>query len=105
MAKTITLHGHNYTLMTPSYANGAYSRFCRSSDVDLYDVYGRFSQAKARAYEYCRDREREFGSYNGVITGANCMAFSYAFTGFCEGKEYFVYITKDHDYAIPMEAF
>lgn len=103
MAKTITLHGHNYTLMTPSYASKAYNSFCRSSDVELRDVYGRYSRAKENAYEYCRAREREFNSYTGVITGYNIFTFSYAFTGWCDGKEYFIYITKDHDYAIEIE--
>lgn len=105
MAKTITLNGHNYTVMTPSYARRAYDNFCRSSDVTLDDVYGRCSRAKENAYEYCRAREREFNSYNGVITGYNTCTFSYGFTGLCEGKKYFVYITKDHDYAIALEDF
>lgn len=105
MAKTITLNGHNYTLMTPSQAQRAYRAFERSDDVILDDVYGRCSRAKERAYEYCRDREREMNSYNGVITGHNTCTFSYAFTGWCEGKQYFVYITKDHDYARALEDF
>ena len=104
MAKTINLHGHTYRVMTPSYARSAYEKFCRSTDVCLSDVYGRCSNAKENAYRYCRDREREFNSYDGVITGYNTCAFSYAFTGDCEGKTYFVYITKDHDYAIEYEA-
>lgn len=104
MAKTINLHGHNYTVMTPSYAKGAYDKFCRSSDYELSDVYGRCSRAKENAFEYCRSREREFDSYNGVITGYNTCTFSYGFTGWCEGKKYFVYITKDHDYVIEYEA-
>lgn len=105
MAKTIQLHGHTYTVMTKSQAQGAYQRFLRSDDATLDEAYGRYSRAKANAYEYCRDREREFSSYDGVITGHNCMTFSYAFTGLCEGKRYFVYITKDHDYAIALEDF
>lgn len=105
MAKTITLHGHNYTVMKKAQADRVYRAFNRSDAYDLYAVYGRFSQAKANAYEYCRAREREFDTYNGVITGANTCTFSYAFTGLCEGKEYLVYITKDHDYAIALEDF
>lgn len=105
MAKTITLHGHNYTVMTKSQAQRAYRAFLRSNEVTLDDAYGRYSHAKANAYEYCRAREREFNSYNGVITGHNSCTFSYAFTGLCNLKEYFVYITKDHDYAIELEDF
>ena len=105
MAKTIQLNGHTYEVMRPSYARQAYEKFCNSSDVDLDDVYGRCSQAKRNAYEYCRAREREFNSYNGVIASYCIMNFTYAFTGWCEGKKYFVFITKSHDYAIAMEDF
>lgn len=104
MAKTIQLNGHTYEVMRPSYARQAYEKFCNSSDVDLYDVYGRCSQAKRNAYEYCRARERELNSYNGVIASYCIMHFTYAFTGWWECKKYFVFITKSHDYAIPMDS-
>lgn len=99
---TINLHGHNYTVVRPhtQHAQRFWEAFCRSSDVELRDVYGSYSRAKENAYEYCREREREFSSYNGVITGHNAMTFSYAFTGWCEGKKYLIYITKYGDYAI-----
>ena len=106
MAKTITLHGHDYVVINPSTerAQRILRAFLRSDEATLDEAYGRYSQAKANAYEYCRSREREFNSYDGVITGHNCMTFSYAFTGYCEGKKYLVYITKDYDYAIDYEA-
>ena len=106
MAKTITLHGHNYTVINPSTerARHIYRAYIRSNEATLDEAYGRYSHAKANAYEYCREREREFNSYDGVITGHNTCTFSYAFSGWCEGKKYLVYITKDHDYAIDYEA-
>lgn len=106
MAKTINLHGHDYVVINPrtQRAKSILRAFLRSDEVTLDEAYGRYSHAKASAYEYCRAREREFGSYDGVITGHNTCAFSYAFTGFCEGKRYLVYITKDYDYAIDWEA-
>ena len=106
MAKTINLNGHNYTVINPNTERARHilRAFERSSDVELCDVYGRYSNAKANAYRYCRDREREFGSYNGVITGYNTCTFSYAFTGFAEGKHWLIYITVAGDYAIDYEA-
>ena len=106
MAKTITLHGHTYTVMSPKsqQARRVWDSYMRSDEVDLRDAYGRCSRAKENAYEYCRAREREFNSYDGVITGHNSSTFSYAFTGRYEGKKYLIYITKDHDYAIDYEA-
>lgn len=106
MAKTISLHGHKYTVINASTerAKSIWRSYMNSDDATLDEVYGRCSQAKRNAYEYCRDREREFGSYDGVITGFNICQFSYAFTGWCEGKKYLIYITKSADYAIDYEA-
>lgn len=106
MAKTIKLHGHIYTVVSPksSRAQNMFRNYLRSDDATLDEAYGRYSRAKANAYEYCRDREREFSSYDGVISGHNSCQFSYAFTGWCEGKKYLIYITKDTDYAIDYEA-
>lgn len=106
MAKTINLHGHNYTVINPSTqrAKQILRAYLRSSDATLDEAYGSYSRAKLDAYNYCRCREREFNSYDGVITGHNCMTFSYVFTGWCEGKKYLIYITKDNDYAIDYEA-
>lgn len=105
MAKTIILNNHHYTVVNAGteQARRMKRAFDRSTDVELRDAYGRYSREKEHAYEYCRDREREFGSYNGVITGHNSCQFSYAFTGKCEGKWWLIYITKDHDYAIELE--
>lgn len=104
MAKTIKLHNHNYTVMTPAQAKDVYRRYSNSDNYYLWHVYGSFSQAKANAYEYCRSRQAEFNGHNGRIVSHCIMQFTYAFTGFYEGEEYLVYITKDHDYAIKMDA-
>ena len=105
MTKTINLHGHTYEVMRPSYARQAYNKFLRSNDLELIDVYTSYSRAKANAYKYCKARQNEFNSYNGVIASYCSTNFTYAFTGCCEGKEYFVFITKTHDYAIALEDF
>lgn len=106
MAKTISLHGHNYTVINASTkrAHNIFRAWLRSNNATLDDVYGRYSQAKANAYRYCRCRECEFGTYDGVITGYNTCTFSYAFTGYCEDKKYLIYITVAGDYAIDYEA-
>ena len=102
---TVKLHGHNYTVIRPHTKNAQriIEMFNNSSDVELRDVYGSYSRAKENAYAYCRDREREFGSYNGVITGHNSMQFSYAFTGICEGQWYLIFITRWGDYAVKLD--
>lgn len=105
MPQVKELHGHRYTVISPNtqFARRIQRNFENSSDVDLRDAYGSCSRAKENAYAYCRAREREFGSYNGVITGHNSMTFTYAFTGVCEGQWYLVYITKWGDYALKLD--
>ena len=99
--KSITLHGHRYRLLSAKtqFAERIINSYYESSDVDLDDVYGHYSHAKARAMDYCRQREIECDSYNGRIVGHNSMCFSYAFTTYQDGNIYLVYITKDHDSA------
>ena len=102
MAKTINLNGHNYTVINPKTerARQIIHAWDCSTEVDLDDAYGRYSSAKARAYEYCRERERECNSYNGRITGHNICTFSYAFRCVVGEKRYLIYITHCSDYAI-----
>ena len=46
----------------------------------LEKVYGRYSNAKARAFEYCEERRRnENATSAGYIIGANSSFFTYAF--------------------------
>ena len=107
MANTIKLHGHDYELINPKTqrARGILHAFLGSYDSVLSDVYGRFSRAKENAYNYCRSRECEFHSYDGVITSYNTCIFTYAFSGLDEnGKRWLIYITPSHDYAIDYEA-
>lgn len=103
MAKTIQLAGHTYELVTaPTKANRMYMAWLGSHDYSLDCVYGSYSGAKERAFEYCRDRERELNSYNGVISSHNLMMFTYAFTCTYEGVDYLIYITPSHDFAVPL---
>ena len=103
MAKTIKLAGHTYELVTaPKKARTMYEKWLSSSDYELYDVYRSYSGAKARAFEYCRERERELNSLNGVIASHSIMMFTYAFTCSYEGVEYLIYITPSHDFAVSL---
>ena len=45
---------------------------------DLYDIYASFSQAKHRAYLYCKDLCAKEGGTNFHITGHNCNFFTVA---------------------------
>lgn len=105
MAKyTITLNGHSYAEMTKAYAKKVYANFRRSWITELREAYGRCSWAKINAFEYCRNLESSCRAYNGRIVSYNTCMFTYGFTCEIDGQAWFVYITKDHDYAIKMDA-
>lgn len=69
----------------------------------LDEAYGRYSSAKARAWDYCIDLMKEYDGNGIVILGHNCMTFSVGFIGYIDGLKHFFYITRDHDRALPLE--
>ena len=68
---------------------------CRTLD----EAYGRYSTAKARAYEYCRRLYDEMGGFDFVISSHNCMVFSVCFKFIDDetGVLCYAYITRDYD--------
>lgn len=107
MAKTIKFYGHTFEVMNAKTerAQRIYRAFCRSDEATLDDAYGRYSSAKARAYNDCVRLEIACGGWNGCITGHNTCTFSYAFQCLDEnGKEWLVYITPTREYAIDYDA-
>lgn len=73
-------------------------------NTKLEDVYGRYSNAKARAFRYCEELCRELNGYDLCITAHNTMTFTVGFefphpeTGeVCVAK-----ITRDYNYFAPL---
>ena len=68
---------------------------------NLWNVYNSYSQAKANAYEYCKDllyRLAEDGhvlSYG--ITSKNCMKFTFCGVYEFAGEKYVLKCTADYD--------
>lgn len=76
----------------------AYKRYRNSSATTLYDVYGSYSSAKARAYDYCKELMYKYNGERFRIIGANCMTFSAGFEFIDnDGVACFCWITKDYD--------
>ena len=82
---------------------GAYESYKRSYDYSLDEVYGSYSNAKARAWNYCTDLMREYDGAGIKVIGHNCMTFSVGFIGYVDGLKHFFYITRDYDRAMPLE--
>lgn len=75
----------------------AYESYHRSYMYDLWDAYGRFSPAKSEAWEYCKRLCKKHDGYGLKVIGANTSQFSAGFLFMKDGKEMFMYITKDSD--------
>lgn len=81
----------------------AYKQYRKSDNYDLRDCYGRFSEAKAQAWDYCIDLYLKYNGYALKVIGHNSMQFSAGFVGEIadavtgELKKAFFYITRDYD--------
>lgn len=77
---------------------GFYNTYKNATARDLWDVYGRFSNNKVRAMQYCKELQYNMHGYDGRICSANTFSFTYAFQYVNEsGKHCLAYITKAHN--------
>lgn len=77
-----------------------YESYKRSSNTSLYHVYSSFSQAKANAWEYCRDLMIKKNGHGLRIISANGWMFTAGFEYEEDGKQMFMYITKTKDVSV-----
>lgn len=74
-------------------------RLTNSRDFRLSDVYGRYSDAKGRAYNYCMYICNELDGYNFRITSYNTQMFTVAFLfDMPTGETALAVITPTHNY-------
>lgn len=80
-------------------ASTHYGHYLRSRNTSLWDVYGRFSQAKRNAFDYCVDLMNELNGCDLRIISYNSQAFTvgFLFNHPETGRECFAYITKDYN--------
>jgi hypothetical protein len=79
-----------------------YYNYLNSSDVRLSDVYGSYSYAKERAYEYCTALMVKKGGYGFRITSYNTFMFTACFQFEENGNTYLMYITPSKDEQIKL---
>lgn len=75
----------------------AYYRYLKSNDNRLWDVYKKVSMDKVNAYNYCNDKKRELNGINLKIITHNYQSFTVGFIGELDGRNAFIYITKDNE--------
>lgn len=74
-------------------------RLTNSRDCRLSDVYDRYSGAKERAYNYCKDMFYSLDGYNFRITSYNTSIFTVAFLfDMPTGETAMAVITPTHNY-------
>lgn len=83
-------------------AKGNYTRWERSTDYSLDDVYKSYSTAKARAWRYCEQLCDEHNGTDLKVVGHNCMKFSagFIFTDKETGVLKYMHITPSYDTAV-----
>lgn len=70
----------------------------RRGNMYLWEVYGRCSGAKERAFYDCDDIRREIGGGIMYIASYNTMQFTLVYLVSHEGKNYIVKETRSHRY-------
>lgn len=83
---------------TAKIIKSAYYNFAKSTDTELWQVYGTFSYYKAKAMEYCKQLAQKYNAVTPCyILGHNSQTFSVGFEGMHGNRPAFFYITKDYD--------
>ena len=77
-----------------------YDAYQRSTSYELYDVYGTYSAAKAKAWDYCKSLMYQFNGYGLKVISHNGYQFTAGFMFEEDGKTMFMYISKSHDIAV-----
>ena len=78
-----------------------FTNYATSNNRTLHDVYGTFSQAKEKAYDYCLGLMRKYDGSNFKIISFNTFMFTAGFTFTDEqGNDCMMYITPSQDKVI-----
>lgn len=78
-------------------------QYNRSNATSLDSVYGRYSSAKARAWDYCLNLCEEKHGRNLKVISHNVSIFTagFVFTDTVDGDERFMFITPSYDCEVP----
>lgn len=74
-----------------------YFHYVNSNTRYLEQCYGRYSGAKAKAYDYCVDLYSKYEGVDFKIIGYNTCTFSVGFVGWINDRMAFFYITANYD--------
>ena len=81
----------------------AYRNYNYSDMYELWDAYGRCSQSKRNAWDYCKGLMHKMNGYGLKVISANTFQFTAGFEYEENGKKMFMYITKASDTSAEIE--
>lgn len=88
---------------------GLFNNYCyamkKGAKTELYQVYGRYSNAKQKALDYCKELQYRLHGYSGTIVSVSSHFFTYAFRYYDVDikKECLCYCTHVNDYKFVLE--
>lgn len=94
----------DFTCVRAHKLDDVYQRYTYSDDTQLMDVYGRYSDKKARAYAYCRNLMLKYDGYDFRIISYNTFMFTcgFMFRDPATDELTFAYITPTYNYCSPI---
>ena len=100
MPNLTTDFAQDFTCVRADKLDDVYQRYNYSADTQLNDVYGRYSDKKARAYAYCRNLMRKYDGYDFRIISYNTFLFTcgFKFRDPATDELTFAYITPTYNY-------
>lgn len=78
--------------------SGYYQQWKRSSNTELWQVYGRYSTAKANAMDWCKNKMKNMGGHDMRIISANGWRFTVGWLYEENGKKMFNVETSSNSY-------
>lgn len=97
MKKYIKIKDHNFEIVREKGFEKIIKRYYDSNITNIYQAYKNPSYDKIYAYDYLRELSKDMNGYGFYIIGYNCSCFSVGWCVKLNNKEYFIYVTKDHN--------
>lgn len=102
MKKFIKIKDHNFEIVKEKDFKNVIKRYYASNTTNIYYAYKNPSYDKIYAYDYLKELSKDMNGYGFYIIGYNCSMFSVGWRVIIDDKEYFIYVTKDHNRIMEM---
>lgn len=89
-------------MTTKRRAKNNYRWYLESDMHSIYEAYGRPSERKEAAWEYCRRLCSEYGGRGLKVISKNAQFFTAGFVFGESEKEMFMYITANYNVCVPV---